>query len=65
MWKPDGKGFYYVGAPQGVANLYEYDFATKKSTQRTQFDDDGVVYPGLVARRFDDRLSPLVSISIG
>lgn len=47
MWKPDGTGFYYVASPAGAANLYDYDLASKKSKQLTQFDDDGVVYPAL------------------
>lgn len=45
MWKPDGKGFYYVGAETGVFNLRSYDFESKKTKALTQFDDDSVVFP--------------------
>lgn len=45
MWRPDGKGFYYVGAESGVFNLRSYDFSTKETKALTHFDEDSVVFP--------------------
>jgi tricorn protease len=45
MWKPDGKGFYYVGGQGGAFNLYEYELESKTSKQLTTYTDDGVVFP--------------------
>lgn len=45
IWKPDGTGFYYVGAESGSLNLREYDFESKETKTLTEFDDDSVVYP--------------------
>lgn len=45
LWKPDGSGFYYVGATSGSFNLHEYDFESKESQQLTQFEDDSVLMP--------------------
>lgn len=47
LWKPDGKAFYYIGAPNGVLNLREYELASKKDRQITKFKDDSVVFPTL------------------
>ena len=47
LWKPDGSGFYYVGAASGSFNLWQYDLKSKKSQQLTQFEDDSVVFPAL------------------
>lgn len=47
LWKPDGSGFYYVSAEDGTLNVWEYDWKSKRRTQRTRFVDDGVVYPAL------------------
>jgi tricorn protease len=50
IWKADGKGFYFVGVPDGEAgkgsapNLWEMD-AQGKRTQLTKFEQDAVVYP--------------------
>src|SRR5262249_31339892 len=45
LWRPDGKGFYYVGAQSGSFNLREYDLETAKDKQLTRFEDDSVVFP--------------------
>ena len=47
IWKPDGKGFYYTGAQDGVFNLREYDIATGKDRRLTDFKEDQVVQPSL------------------
>ncbi|WP_425613738.1 S41 family peptidase [Anatilimnocola sp. NA78] len=47
LWKPDGSGFYFVGAEDGTNNLCEYTFESKATKQLTSFDDDGVVFPAL------------------
>jgi tricorn protease len=49
LWKPDGKGFYYVGdkAKTGCFNLLEHDLETGKDKQLTTFKDDSVVFPCL------------------
>jgi len=43
LWRPDGAGFYYVGAQSGSFNLREYDLATGADRPLTTFDDDSVV----------------------
>jgi tricorn protease len=45
LWRPDGRGFYYVGAQSGSFNLREYDLETSKDKQLTRFEDDSVVFP--------------------
>jgi tricorn protease len=45
LWKPDGKGFYYISARSGSANLWEHDLASGASQQLTHFTDDSVVFP--------------------
>jgi tricorn protease len=45
LWKPDGKGFYFVGARSGSFNLWEHDLASAKDRQLTHFTDDSVVFP--------------------
>jgi Tol biopolymer transport system component len=45
LWKPDGKGFYYVSGRSGSFNLWERDLASSKDSQLTKFADDSVVYP--------------------
>jgi tricorn protease len=47
LWKPDGKGFYYIGARSGSFNLWERDLASGKGKQLTRFTDDSVVFPCL------------------
>ena len=47
LWKPDGKGFYYVSGRSGSFNLWERDLASGKDRQLTKFTDDSVVYPCL------------------
>ncbi len=45
LWKPDGKGFYFVGGQGGCFNLWEHDFGKSVNRQLTRFDDDSVVFP--------------------
>jgi len=45
LWKPEGTGFYYVGAQSGSFNLWEYDLKTGKKKQLTEFKDDSVLSP--------------------
>jgi tricorn protease len=47
LWKPDGKGFYYVGEHAKGANLFDYDFATKASKPLTTFKENSVVFPAI------------------
>ncbi len=43
LWKPDGKGFYFVRD----GNLWQHDFASAKHSPITQFKDDLVVFPAI------------------
>ena len=45
LWKPDGKGYYYVGAASGSFNLWQRDLDGKEGRQLTHFTDDAVVFP--------------------
>ncbi len=45
LWKPDGKGFYYVAVNEGSFNLWVYDLETRKGKALTSLKDDSVVYP--------------------
>ncbi len=47
IWKPDGKGFYYVSARSGSFNLWERDLDSSNGKQLTRFHDDSVVFPCL------------------
>ena len=47
LWKPDGKGFYYVGEHARGANLCAFDFAAKSSKVLTKFKEDSVVFPAI------------------
>jgi tricorn protease len=47
LWKPDGKGFYFVGGKSGSFNLWEHDLESGKERQLTKFSDDSVVFPCL------------------
>lgn len=47
LWKPDGKGFFYLSNRDGILNLWEHDSASGKDEQRTFFKTDAVVYPAL------------------
>jgi len=49
LWKPDGTGFYYVGAESGHFNLRDYDFASKQTQALTQFTADAVLMPAISA----------------
>ena len=45
LWKPDGKGFYYVALNEGAFNLWEYEIETRKSKALTSLKDDSALYP--------------------
>lgn len=47
LWKPDGKGFYFVSGKSGSMNLWDFEVATKAERQLTQLEDDSVVFPCL------------------
>ena len=47
LWKPSGKGFYYVGQRDGAFNLRERNLESGKERQITKFEDDSVVYPAI------------------
>jgi tricorn protease len=47
LWKPDGKGFYYVSARSGSFNLWERDLDRDNGKQLTHFDNDSVAFPCL------------------
>ncbi|MCX7010447.1 MAG: hypothetical protein NTY53_24930, partial [Kiritimatiellaeota bacterium] len=47
IWKPDGRGFYYTDARDGVANLFERDLDSKKAKQLTKFTGSHVMFPAL------------------
>jgi tricorn protease len=47
LWKPDGKGFYYVSERDGTFNLWSRDLASGKDEQLTTFKDDGVIRPNI------------------
>ncbi len=47
MWKPDGRGFYFVSNRDGTSNLWEHNLESGKDTQRTQFKGDSVVFPAI------------------
>ncbi|HEY7328998.1 MAG TPA: S41 family peptidase [Gemmataceae bacterium] len=47
LWRPDGKGFYYISARSGSFNLWERDLDAEKGKQLTHFRDDSVVFPCL------------------
>ncbi len=48
-WKPDGKGFYYLGdhGPGERFDVWEWDFETKKEKQHTDFKEDSAILPGI------------------
>jgi tricorn protease len=45
LWKPDGRGFYYVGGQGGSFNLWEQTLPKGQARQLTRFTDDSVVFP--------------------
>lgn len=47
IWRPDGKGFYYVGLHRGTMNLKVRDLDGGNDRALTSFDDDLVVQPAL------------------
>ncbi len=47
MFKPDGKGFYYVGMNKNAFNLREKDLATGADKPLTNFEDDTVAFPAI------------------
>lgn len=48
-WRPDGRGFYYVGRQSGSFNLWLYSFEDGSRRQLTDYDDDSVFWPELSA----------------
>ena len=49
LWRPDGKGFYYVSGQDGTMNVWERDLETGKERQVTFFKGDNVLHPSLSA----------------
>jgi tricorn protease len=49
MWKPDGKGFYYVGRQNGCFNIHEYDMESGKEEVLTGFTEASVILPAISA----------------
>ncbi len=47
IWKPDGRGFYYVALVGKSLNLMQRDFAMTDGFPLTRFEDDSVVQPTL------------------
>lgn len=47
LWRPDGRGFYYVGPHAGVANLRYHDLESGADEPLTRFTDAPVILPGL------------------
>jgi tricorn protease len=47
MWKPDGKGFYFVSNRDGTYNLWEHDLVAGRDTKHTSFKGDSVVFPAI------------------
>ncbi len=45
LWRPDGKGFYYVSGQSGSWNLWTRGLKSKKPRQLTHFADDSIVAP--------------------
>ena len=48
-WMPDGSGFYYLDATNGVRNVWRHDFKSGKARQLTFFADQHVFQPSLSA----------------
>ena len=49
LWRPDGKGFYYVSGQDGTMNVWEHDLATGKERQVTFFKGANVIHPSISA----------------
>jgi tricorn protease len=49
MWKPDGKGFYYVGQQDGCFNIREYDLKSGNDKVLTDFTESSVILPTISA----------------
>ena len=47
LWRPDGKGFYFVAQRGGAFNLIEREFGSEEEEQLTELVGDGVVRPAL------------------
>ncbi|MBG7606686.1 MAG: PD40 domain-containing protein [Verrucomicrobia bacterium] len=47
LWKPDGKGFYYLSNVDGAFNLWSRDLETGSDKQETFFKGESVVGPTL------------------
>ncbi len=49
LWKPDGKGFYYVGQQDGCFNVREYTLTSGEDEALTGFTEASVILPTLSA----------------
>ena len=49
LWRPDGKGFYFLDAKGGARNVWWKDLETGEEKQLTHFKDDHVFQPSLSA----------------
>jgi tricorn protease len=49
LWKPDGRGFYYVSGREGAFDVWEANFDGKPHRRLTAMGDGGVVLPKLSA----------------
>ena len=47
LWRPDGKGFYFVGQESGCFNVWEQELESGEAKQLTHFTDASVIIPGL------------------
>ncbi|MEQ1854154.1 MAG: hypothetical protein ABMA01_21495, partial [Chthoniobacteraceae bacterium] len=47
LWKPGGKGFYYISNRDGAFNLWEHDLESGSDRQRTSFKTDSALFPTL------------------
>jgi len=47
LWRPDGKGFYFVSQKSGCFNVWEHELDSGKEKQLTHFTDGAVIIPGL------------------
>lgn len=47
LWRPDGKGLYFVSNRDGTFNLWEHGFGKKGDKQLTHFKGDSVVFPAI------------------
>ena len=62
LWRPDGKGFYYVGQNGGALNLRERHLESSAGPRLDRVQRRFGRLPVHLPRRFDDRLSPPVRL---